>query len=258
MDQRDLELEFHRLKADFEADLKARAEANRKEITYTKVTGWATSLIVAIFLGIQIYNSVSQNAVLRDIEARTEKLVQDTERRIDDYLTGSVPQSATIEAIDRARPDTLVGKFSIYKPNPALARLDITIAAQAVLHGESPGKLLGYEVRLAPALAEVLTLGTFDPENRAASITELTQPRFVPISPEGVLAAPEVGYWISVDRYTARSTCRELLPGMQALLDESADHEIFLRPIVEHVATPTREHRFTVEFVDNSVGRCVD
>ncbi|TCO72799.1 hypothetical protein [Rhodovulum euryhalinum] len=257
MEQTTTDLELHRLRAEFDADRKAREEANRKEASFIKATGWSTSLIVAIFLGIQIYNSVSQNAVMRDIETRTDRLVTETERKVEDYLRGSVPDSASITSIGSADPDMLTAVFTLQR-HPTLARLEIRIEAQAVVHGATPGRLLGYEVRYSRALAELLASAARNQESRDWTIRTLTSPRYFPIAAEAVPVAPEVGFWITNDHAAMTASCRDLAPIVRGLRDPGADFEAFFRPIVEHVATPTREARFGLSFVDNSIFPCTD
>lgn len=256
MEQRDMEMELHRLKVEFDADLKARTEANRKEISYIKATGWATSLIVAIFLSIQIYNATSTNAILRDVEDRTEELIRETEMRIEEHLRGAVPDSASVVSVDPDTPGRLTGTVSLYPSAQGTVQVQVAIPAKVLLHGNAAGRLIGYEFRYAEKFARVMALGSINQNTADWLVKEMIVRNYEVVATEGIRLAPETGFRITQNYGAARQLCQELLPLMQALLDPDATREIFIRPIFETINTPTREHRFLVGFVDNSVATC--
>ncbi|ARE39404.1 hypothetical protein RGUI_1263 [Rhodovulum sp. P5] len=255
MDDRDFELELHRLQADFDADRKAREEANRKEASYIKATGWSTSLIVALFFGIQIYNSVSTSSILHNVEERTEDLVRDTEERIERIISGSTPDSASVRPTYASADNTLTGVMTLGQAGGAY-RLEIQISAHAVIHGASSGRLIGFQYRYSRPLAEVLSRTADTPEMRAHAVLERTNAQFNTLGSDGVLLAPEVGYQFSFGVMALEFDCSRLKRLMDDLAAADKRYDVFVRPILENVATPTREERFSMRFVDNSYITC--
>lgn len=217
-------------------------------------------VIVAVFQGATFYQvGVSTER----IEKRSEKILDNTEKQLDQLFNNSYPESSYVDTIYNDKGRYITGTVSIVK-NQRLDKdlidtylLVINIPAKIFIRGKSSAKLLGYEYKISKELPEIL-YEDLDSEVKNYFVSQYLTYNYNSITNDGVMISPHAGINISIDTGVNREKCEMVELKLNKIISARQIGTVTIKPVLENASTQIRveENTFYIRFLSKSLFKC--
>ncbi|WP_171175964.1 hypothetical protein [Ruegeria sp. HKCCD8929] len=237
--------------------------ASQRDSRFTTAISWSSGIVVAAFVGLQVYSAFTLDEKANRIEERANTTLQDAETKIRKLTERLGISGSDVGNLVGDGTNYLNGTVHYYKgenesDNPyEVYSLAVSISFQVTVKGDEPGKLLGYEIRFTEELPNVLREGSANADAEELYKNRMLRPDYYNMGSEGILLAPEIPIELSYSINRNRLSCSDIEKMHDNLIGMRTAGKVFVKPIFEnHDNSSAKEEEFHLRFYTNTIYDC--